>query len=76
MEERIRMQRAPLANKGLSPRIVLTLMVLPGVVWLIMFRFIPLFGSIIASRTTHPAGFAKSHGSPQEFRYLFSYPAF
>jgi putative aldouronate transport system permease protein len=78
MEERIRMQRAPLANKGLSPRIVLTLMVLPGVVWLIMFRFIPLFGSIIAFQDYRILqGFAKSPWvGLKHFRYLFSYPDF
>jgi len=56
----------------------LTLMVLPGVIWLIMFRLIPLAGSLIAFQDYQILrGFWESPWvGLKHFKYLFQYPDF
>ncbi|MDC7242100.1 MAG: ABC transporter permease subunit [Spirochaetales bacterium] len=56
----------------------LLIMVLPGVIWLIMFRFIPLAGSLIAFQDYQILrGFWESPWvGLKHFRYLFQYPDF
>lgn len=72
------MQLALASKRGLPPKVVLALMVLPGVIWLVMFRLIPLAGSIIAFQDYRILqGFLKSPWvGLKHFRYLFSYPDF
>lgn len=56
----------------------LLIMVLPGVVWLIMFRLIPLAGSLIAFQDYQILrGFRESSWvGLKHFHYLFQYPDF
>ena len=56
----------------------LLIMVLPGVIWLIMFRFIPLAGSLIAFQDYQILrGFWESPWvGLKHFKYLFQYPDF
>ncbi|HOV62355.1 MAG TPA: ABC transporter permease subunit [Spirochaetia bacterium] len=58
--------------------LALYLMVAPGLVWLVMFRLIPLAGSIIAFQDYQILrGIFKSPWvGLKHFRYLFSYPDF
>lgn len=72
------MQHPLRMKRGLSPNLILTLMVIPGVVWIVMFRLIPMAGSLIAFQDYRILqGFAESPWvGLKHFQYLFSYPNF
>ena len=53
------------------------LMLLPGVILIFIFAYIPLYGVIIAFEDYNPAlGFASPWVGMKHFQYIFSQPAF
>jgi len=53
------------------------LMMLPGVILIFIFAYIPLYGVIIAFQDYNPAlGFSSPWVGLENFRYIFSQPAF
>ena len=65
--------------KTLKENFVFLLMVLPGVIWLILFFYIPVFGNVVAFQDfhIHPDGFIASILNSKwvgwdNFKFLFS----
>ena len=65
--------------KTLKENVVFFLMVLPGVIWLILFFYIPVFGNVVAFQDfhIHPDGFIASILNSKwvgwdNFKFLFS----